>query len=419
MNLLNNQCAVKYKNYLYSVLLILLLFPLFIFLSCSHRSANLPDNQNTTEPTIEENNDIKEKVPYKVLWRFTVKEEFTSTSVISEGKVIFVGISRNPKMDNFVYAVDQKTGSLVWEHKLDTRPSDYIAESQSLVFVGCNEKLVALDTKTGNTKWEFSDDPEGYPYFTYPVIYDDTVIICKTNPVYVENKDCIFVLDALTGTMKWKKRIDGLLQSNLPVVANGLLYYGTNAPGQNGKIFAVDVLTGQERWHYQASTIWLDQPVANEQIVCFQPEGNELIALDALTGQEKWRFAPDKEHGYNQFNPSITNDMVYIAYPDDPNGSYLYGIDILTGKAKWCSSFDFMARYDAASTAYQNRVYISSYESVDKPFFAFDALTGDIKWEFISEGTVEKVSVIEGVIYISTQLENEGSVLYAIQDLSK
>ena len=373
--------------------------------ACSRRPSNLPDNQNTTDPTIEENNDTK--------------EDFTSTPVISEGKVIFAGISRNPKMDNFVYAVDQKTGSLVWQHKLDTRPSKYIVESQGLVFVGCNEKLVALDAKTGNTKWEFSDDPEGYPYFAYPVIYNETVIICKKNPVQVENEDCIYALEALTGAVKWKIRITVKLQSNLPVVANGLLYYSIHATRWIGQIVAVDVLTGQEKWHYQASTIWLDQPVANEQIVCFQPEGNELIALDALTGQEKWKFTPDKGLSFHQFNPSIANNMVYIAYPDDPNGSYLYGIDILTGKAKWCSSFDFMARYDAASTAYQNRVYINSYESVDKPFFAFDALTGDIKWEFSTEGTVEKVSVIEGVIYIGTQLENKGSVLIAIQDLSK
>ncbi|MCE5224192.1 PQQ-binding-like beta-propeller repeat protein, partial [bacterium] len=303
INLLNNRFSVSYKDFLYFMLLILLLF--LLFFSCSHRLANLPDNQNTTVPNIEENKETKEEEPYKVLWQFTAKEEFTSTPVISEGKVIFVGISRNPKMDNFVYAVDQKTGSLAWEHKLDTRPSDYIAESQGLVFVGCNEKLVALDAKTGNTKWEFSDDPEGYPYFTYPVIYNGTLIICKNNPTYVENKDCIFVLDALTGAMKWKKRIDGLLQSNSPVIANGLLYYGIHAKQWIGQIVAVDVLTGQERWHYQASTIWLDQPVANEQIVCFQPEGNELIALDALTGQEKWQFAPDKGHGFNKYNPSI------------------------------------------------------------------------------------------------------------------
>ena len=382
------------------------------------RPSNLPDNQNTTVPNIEENNDTKEEETYKILWQFTAKEDFTSAPVISDGKVIFVGDSGGI-VSNTVYAVDQKTGSLVWEHKLDTRPSEFIAESKGFVFVGCDEKLIALDAKTGNTKWEFSDNPEEWHYYSYPVTWNKLVIIYKKNPLQVENKDCIFVLDTITGAVRWKKRIDGLLQNNLPVIANGLLYYGIHAKQWIGQIIAVDVLTGQEKWRYKADTIWLKQPVANEKIVCFQPEGNELIALDALTGQEKWQFAPDKGHGFNKYNPSIANDMVYIAYSDDPNGSYLYGIDILTGKAKWCSSFNFMARYDAASTTYKNRVYISSYEGVDKPFFAFDALTGDVKWVFTSEGTVEKVSLIEGVVYITTQLENKGSVLVALQDLSK
>jgi len=405
MNLLNNQCAVKYKNYLYSVLLILLLFPLFIFLSCSRRPSNLPDNQNTTDPTIEENNDTK--------------EDFTSTPVISEGKVIFAGISRNPKMDNFVYAVDQKTGSLVWQHKLDTRPSKYIVESQGLVFVGCNEKLVALDAKTGNTKWEFSDDPEGYPYFAYPVIYNETVIICKKNPVQVENEDCIYALEALTGAVKWKIRITVKLQSNLPVVANGLLYYSIHATRWIGQIVAVDVLTGQEKWHYQASTIWLDQPVANEQIVCFQPEGNDLIALDALTGQEKWQFTPDKGLSFHQFNPSIANNMVYIAYSDDPNGSYLYGIDILTGKAKWCSYIHLNASFNAASAVYLDRVYICSLERGVKSVFALDGLTGKIIWEFLSLESIYNITIHQGILYIHTQMDKKGSTLIALQDLNE
>lgn len=412
----DKRLSVRFKTILYYRLIPLLFCLFFTSLSCSHQPSSLPDNQNATEPIIEENNSAKEEEPYKELWRFTAKEEFTSASVISEGKVIFVGDSGG-NVSNTVYAVDQKTGSLVWEHKLETRPSEYIAETQDLVFIGCNEKLVAIDAKTGNTKWEFSDNPEEWHYYSYPVTWKCFLIVYQLHSTYVENKDCIFVLDALTGAVKWKKRIDGLLQSNFPVVANGLLYYSTNAPGQRGKIIAVDVMTSQEKWHYQASTVWLKQLVANEQIVCFQPEGNELIALDALTGQEKWQFTPDKGYSFNQFNPSIINDMVFIAYSDDPNGSYLYGIDILTGKEKWCSSFDFMARYDAASNIYQNRVYI--HESVGKPIFAFDALTGDIKWVFSTEGTIDKVSVIEGVVYITSQVENTGSVLIALQDLSQ
>ena len=386
--------------------------------ACSRRPSNLPDNQNATEPTIEENNDTKEEELYKILWQFTAKEDSTSAPIISEGKVIFVGDSGG-NVSNTVYAVDQKTGSLVWEHKLDTRPSEYIAESQGLVFVGCNEKLVALDTKTGNTKWEFSDNPEEWHYYSYPVTWDQLVIVNKLNPLQVENKDCIFVLDAFTGTLKWKKRIDGLLQRNLPVIANGLLYYGTNAPGQKGKIFAVDVLTGQEKWHYQASTIWLDQPVANEQIVCFQPEGNELIALDALTGQEKWQFTPDKGLSFHQFNPSITNDMVYIAYPDDPNGSYLYGIDILTGKAKWRSYIHLNASFNASTVVYLNIVYISSFEGSAKSVFALDGLTGKIIWEFLSLESIYNITIHQGILYIHTQMDKKGSTLIALQDLNE
>jgi len=403
MNKIHTRCLYRTKTLLGFLIIGLIIGNV---LSCSRRpSSNLPDNQNT-----------KEEEPYKVLWQFTAKEEFTSTPVISESKVIFVGNSGGV-VSNTVYAVDQKTGSLVWEHKLDTRPR-YIAESQGFVFVGCDEKLIALDAKTGNTMWEFSDNPEEWHYYSYPVTWNHLVIIYKKNPLHVENKDCIFVLDAITGAVKWEKRIDGLLQNSLPVIANGLLYYSIHAMRWIGQIVAVDILTGQEKWHYQASTIWLDQPVVNEQIVCFQPEGNELIALDALTGQEKWQFTPDKGHSFNKYNPSIANDMVYIAYSDNPNGSYLYGIDILTGKGKWCSLFHY-AGFNAASAVYQGRVYISSCRGNEKSVFAFEGLTGKAVWEFLSLESVYNISVNQSILYINTQKDKNGGVLIALQDLSK
>ena len=385
--------------------------------ACSHRSANLPDNQNATEPTIEENNDTKEKDLYRVLWRFTAKEDSTSAPVISEGKVIFVGDSGG-NVSNTVYAVDQKTGSLVWEHKLDTRPSDYIAESQGLVFVGCNEKLVALDAKTGNTKWEFSDDPEEWHYYSYPVTWNQLVIVNKLNPLQVENKDCIFVLDALTGTVKWKKRIDGLLQRNLPVITNELLYYGTNEPGQKGKIFAVDVLTGQERWHYQASTIWLDQPVANEQIVCFQPEGNELIALDALTGQEKWKFTPDKQK-LHQTTPFISEELVYLSDFNQNNECFLFALDNNTGKEKWRSP-PYISKFNSISIHLNNTIYVSSdyYGFVS----ALDANSGERKWIFYSgaaSGINKSMIWEENTLYFTSSRDNGEGMLIALQDLSK
>ncbi|MCP4644133.1 MAG: PQQ-binding-like beta-propeller repeat protein, partial [bacterium] len=148
----------------------------------------------------------------------------------------------------------------VWEDTLnrDLMPYDRVLEpvvAGKTLFLAFNDtdKLVALDTDTGEERWTFYADG---PIRFAPVVWEGHVYI-------VSDDGCLYCLDAAKGEVTWKTRgapearrllgnsrlISTWPARGAPVVHDGIVYWAAGIwPFMGTFIYAQDALTGDVVW---------------------------------------------------------------------------------------------------------------------------------------------------------------------------
>jgi len=246
--------------------------------------------------------------------------------------------------ENHAYALDLATGRQMW-HYFKPMPREtsvccgrvnrgFAVLGQKLFKVNLESRLVALDAKTGNVIWEteIDDIKKGYSATVAPLVAKNLVIIGIAGAEFGV-RGFVDAYDADTGKRVWRfwtvagpgdpgsntwggdswKRgggstwITGTYDPEL-----NLTYWGTGNPGpdMNGDVrpgdnlytcavVALDVDTGQRKWHYQmtphdvhdwdaiADPVLLDLVIKGEKVkAVVQANRNGFFyALDRATGK--------------------------------------------------------------------------------------------------------------------------------------
>src|SRR5262249_24601458 len=96
---------------------------------------------------------------------------------------------------------------------------------------------------------------------------------------------------------------------------NKLVYYG----GENNSLYAVDALTGQEKWVYRTEKPCLP-PVAANGAIYVACQDNTLLSIGAESGQEMWKYQTP-HHPIS--HPIVGNGVIY--YLDEEGVMYALG----------------------------------------------------------------------------------------------
>ncbi len=124
-----------------------------------------------------------------------------------------------------------------------------------------------------------------------------------------------------SGREKWSYQTGKIIWSS-PVVANGILYVGAF----DRKVYALDVLMGQEKWSSQtgdqAGDLIVASPTVVNDIVYVGSYNGKLHAFDAVSGHEKWFFQLEGERDYIQSSPVVVGGIVYVS----ANNGRLYAV---------------------------------------------------------------------------------------------
>jgi alcohol dehydrogenase (cytochrome c) len=212
-----------------------------------------------------------------------------------------------------VYALNPKTGDVIWTHQTDIAPSfqfkgTTVAEGK--VFYGtADAHIIALDAKTGNQLWSSpigddlpirKDSPAAAltvtgQYVSGAPTYADGKVITGLSNGDFGVRGRVVALDAKTGKQvwtffsvagpdqiggeswpkndEWKRGGGGVWNTPVVDTALGLVIFGTGNPvpqwggelrgGDNlftDSVVAVDLKTGKYKWHYQTvhHDIWED-----------------------------------------------------------------------------------------------------------------------------------------------------------------
>ena len=124
-----------------------------------------------------------------------------------------------------------------------------------------------------------------------------------------------------------------------PLLVNGVLYF--TAPNN---VWAADVRTGRELWHYQypantGSTIGNRGLGMYENWLFFETPDSHLVSLEAATGKERWKveIADPKLDYTSTVAPIVVGNHVLVGIGGDhlDNPGYLQSRDPETGALQW------------------------------------------------------------------------------------
>ncbi len=182
-----------------------------------------------------------------------------------------------------------------WENPLnqDLMQFDKVYEPVVMgntLFIGSNayDRMVALDTKTGQEKWSFyTDGPVRFP-----------AVAAKGKVYFVSDDGYLYCVDAKQGKLIWKYRgipKDRKILGNErlistwparggPVIKDGIVYFANGIwPFMGVFIYALDAETGEEIWcNDSSSAIYMKQPHNSPSFASIAPQGILVISGDKL-----------------------------------------------------------------------------------------------------------------------------------------
>jgi len=284
----------------------------------------------------------------KAVWRAHLNGSGMETKHSAEGTPIYQdGVLYMSTGDSDVFAFDVDSGEMLWEYVFEF-PEGHgqqvccgwdnrgVAIGDGKVFVGqLDARLVALDQESGDIAWEAQtvDWEDGYSITGAPLYYDGLVI---TGYSGAEKgvRGLVQAFDAATGEEVWTfYTIPGpgeIGHDTWPADSNvweygggtvwqtpaldpelGMIYFSTGNPGpdMNGairpgdnlftdSIVAVDVRTGEYRWHFQQVHHDLWDYDAPNPVILFDAEINgEIRKGVAEAGKTGWVYILDRLTG--------------------------------------------------------------------------------------------------------------------------
>jgi outer membrane protein assembly factor BamB len=357
------------------------------------------------------------------LWKFTAMGVVSSSPALAAGVVYF------GSEDGYLYAIDTKTalinqivsaasiqvepvpappissdgamyrantqqtgvyitkgvhqvGELKWKLSLDRGFSSPPIVANGIVYVGGGFNLYAIDAEVGKQLWEFK-----------------TTSILSSSPAVADGRvyigsNSLSALSAMTGQEQWSLK----LNTSSPTVVNGTIYvYGTNKEGQPN-LYALSCQNGQLKWRIKASRGG-GCPLIDDGIVLVRNYHVDALSLE--TGEVAWQF---KTQEPDDQLLAICEGTVYITNRQ----KNFYATDIHTGEVKWSFSPE-KSWLVSAPAIFDGTVYIIAENTCT--IYALSRLTGEEKWQFITDSKVQiPAAITDGIVYFGT---NSGNV-YAV-----
>jgi outer membrane protein assembly factor BamB len=183
-------------------------------------------------------------------------------------------------------------------------------------------------------------------------------------------------------SIRWEFEAESWLAAS-PTMVNRIVYAGY----EDGTVYAVDGISGEELWRFETEGSWSSQTVEDGTIYVGSNNGR-LYALNAESGEERWRF----ETGANGVNsPTVADGSIYIRAGDS-----LYAVNIETGDEQWRFTDSDM---EANFTVADDIVCVDLRWGI---LVALDPDTGDEQWRFeVETNTVIGQVVVNDTVFFA------------------
>jgi outer membrane protein assembly factor BamB len=269
--------------------------------------------------------------------------------VMAEGKLFLL------KNNGALYAIDKKTGKVVWKRKVGV--------------------LAAASPAYGNGR-----------------VFVSLLSRGKTKP------GAVVALDASTGKILWTRLLPSRTESS-PVFDNDRVYMGS----ENGTVYSLRAGDGAVRWTYKASGAVKCALALSGGTLYFGDYSGRVYALRQADGHEVWSTgtkggAFGLRSGQFYSTPAVAFGRVYIGNTD----GRMYSFAATSGKLAWTKGTGSYVYSSPAVAQVPNgkpTVYFGSY---DGTFYALDAQSGRVRWSYHDGGKISGGATVVGdIVYFS------------------
>lgn len=340
---------------------------------------------------------------------FRISEQ--NTSVIPKGGTDWSTFKGNVKHTGESPDELSPNLNLAWSYQT---PGSILTSSPSIVdgsvYIGTRDEndvkensILAVDLATGNKRWQLKTDAQvqASPAVANGIVYASSV------------RGTIYAINDETGTMLWEKKIgieqDGIQRGRMyysPTVADGIVYqaYSTR---KGSFMIALNGETGETLW---------EKPMENDHFIGASPivdngvlytiaGSSYLYAMDAKTGQLIWKKRPNKS-SWSHSVPALANGHIYVGF----RTGILASVNAADGNTNWTyqspNSLEGVGKYmprqvTPSSPAVSKGIVYMGFP--DGQVAAFDAITGEKKWNFETQGGIISSAAVSGdTVYIGS-----------------
>jgi outer membrane protein assembly factor BamB len=221
-----------------------------------------------------------------LVWKYASSAPITATPTLHEELIVIANV------DDLIVGINSTNGEMQWRyaHKPDlsreaelsfyAAPSALISEEVTVAGFS-DGAVVALDTDTGDVRWSRRVGEGRYPdILASPVQVNDAIIAGGYFTPFV-------ALDAVNQTVRWRVDI-GAAQA--PFVDNTTAEPTLLHPGTDGKLRAINAVTGDILWTWDSGTDGaLTTPTRTDSGVLVSSSEGGVYLIDD-NGTEIWRY---------------------------------------------------------------------------------------------------------------------------------
>lgn len=283
----------------------------------------------------------------KAVWRVSLNGSGMEQGYSAQAQALFYeGVIYVVTGDNDVFAVDVETGQFLWTYEANIdfgntviccgRLSRGLGMGDGKIFLGrLDGRLIALDQRSGEVAWEIlaADPSLGYGITAAPLYYNGKVIIGFTGGEYAV-RGRISAFDADSGEQVWE-------------------FYTIPGPGEIGHATWPQ---DNDAWRYGGAPVWQTPSIDPELGMIYFATGNagpdlngairagdnlfaaSLVAIDVETGEYRWHFQVVRHDiwDFDAPNPTILFDAEFDGIPRKgivvvSKAGFLYVLDRRSG----------------------------------------------------------------------------------------
>ena len=335
----------------------------------------------------------------KQVWKKKTDLRFTSSPVQGKAENVYIGSinTLNDEKNNRLLGIDAKTGETRWELKTNGGCNSAVTVGPDETVYACCYKtgIFAVDGFTGKEKWNFKEEDRGFGMT--PTLGSDGTLYAGSP------SGKVYAIDGKTGKKLWDFKTGNEVYSAPLLGKDDTVFVGS----YDKKFYALDRKTGKEKWSVDTGGRMLADPVYGHDDTIYVSSGNKILALNEKDGAEKWRFETDGDAGTAILGKDGT------LYVGEWNGG-VYAIDTKSHKQLWKKEFKGMTRKKPALSP-DGKLFITA----DGKLQVLDAKTGNSSWEFDSKEkqNFDGLSLgSDGKAYLATEEKAIFAVVYDLED---